>query len=40
MRRVEEKILGKEYIGNVPLFNGKGNLTRKALKGLDDKMII
>lgn len=40
LRRVEEKILGKEYIGNVPLFNGKCNLTRKALKGLDDKMII
>ena len=34
LRRVEEKILGKEFIANMPLFGGKSSLTRDALRGL------
>lgn len=40
LRRVEEKILGKEYIANIPLFSGKSSLTRDALRGLNGQMII
>lgn len=38
--RVKDKLLGKGYIGNVPLFNGKSSLTREALRGLDNQMVI
>ena len=40
LKRAREKILGKEYIGNIPLFNGKDSLTRNALKGIDGQMIV
>ena len=40
LRRLEEKMLGKEYIGNVPLYKGKSNLTRDALRGLNGQMVI
>ncbi len=38
--RVKERMLGKENINNVPLFNGKCNLTQTALKGLNEQLVI
>lgn len=40
LRRVEGILLGKENIGNIPLFDGKRSLARMALKGLNDKMVV
>lgn len=41
LRRLKEKrLLGKENLNNVPLFNGRSNLTRTALKGLNEQMAI
>ncbi len=40
LRRVTARMVGKESIGNVPLFNGKSSFTRNALKGLGGQMII
>ncbi len=38
--RVKEKMLGKEDFNNLPLLKGKCSLTRIALKGLQEKMIV
>lgn len=38
--RVKERMLGKESINNVPLFNGKCNLTHTALKGLNEQLVV
>jgi len=35
-----KKMLGRESLHNVPLFNGASNLTRSALKGLNERMVI
>ena len=35
-----KKLLGRENIGNVPVFHSISNLTRKALKGLNSKTIV
>ena len=38
--RVKERMLGKESVNNIPLFNGKYNFTRNALKGLKEQIVI
>ena len=38
--RVKEKMLSKEDFNNLPLLRGKCSLTRIALKGLQEKMIV
>ena len=38
--RVKEKMLGKKDFNNLPLLKGKCSLTRIALKGLQEKMIV
>jgi hypothetical protein len=41
LRRLKEKRLqGRENLNNVPILNGGSNLTRRALKGLNDKMVV
>lgn len=35
LKRLRRKCLGKENLNNVPIYSGCGNLTRKALKGLN-----
>ncbi len=40
LRQLREKMLGKEYLGNMPLLNGKDSLTRVALRGLSNQMVI
>lgn len=40
LRQLREKMLGKEYLGNMPLLNGKNSLTRVALRGLSNQMVI
>jgi hypothetical protein len=41
LRRLKEKrLLGGENLNNVPLFNGRSNFTRTALKGLNEKMVV
>ncbi len=32
MKRAKEKIPGKEYIGNIPLFNVKGQFNTECIK--------
>lgn len=41
LKRLKEKrLLGRENLNNVPLFNGRSNLTSTALKGLNEKLIV
>ena len=41
LRRLKEKrLIGKESFNNVPLFNGRSNLARMALKGLNEQMVV
>ncbi|MGI6327463.1 MAG: hypothetical protein ACOX1I_00630 [Dethiobacteria bacterium] len=41
LRRLKKKrLLGKENLNNVPLFNGPNNLTRTALKGINEQIAI
>jgi len=41
LRRLRDKrVIGKEHLNNVPLFNGRSSLTRMALKGLNKQMAI
>lgn len=35
-----QSFIGKEYLNNVPLMNCSSNLTRAALKGLKDRLVI
>jgi hypothetical protein len=39
-RLKQRRLLGRENLNNIPLFNGVSNLTRKALKGLNEKSVI
>ena len=39
-RLQNKKPIGKEDIDNIPLFNGPDNLTRKALRGLSDRLAV
>ena len=41
LKRLKKKhLLGKEYINNIPLFNGGSNPTRRVLKGLKNQMVV
>jgi hypothetical protein len=39
-RLQNKKPLGKEDFNNIPLFNGPDNLTRKALRGLNERLAV
>ncbi|HSW35338.1 MAG TPA: hypothetical protein VLH18_01905 [Candidatus Limnocylindrales bacterium] len=36
----QKRLHGKEYLHNVPLFHGVNNLTRMALKGLNEQGVV
>ena len=41
LRRLKERrLLGKENLNNIPLFNGRSNLTRTALKRINEQLAI
>ena len=39
-RLQNKKPIGKEDFYNIPLFNGPDNLTRKALRGLNERLAV